>query len=325
MTAAGPLEPADGLSPEAARVIAALPPHGERPMPPAPTDLTGWQALQAEIERRAEPVCEAARARSDADIREARFADLDALVMTPRDAPVCAAPAVFLHGGAYTGYSARSSQFASLPLADALARPVIVLDYPLAPAETFHTIVPRTAGALDAVGQARGGYVLIGDSAGGGLAVSACRHVIARGHAPPERVVLISPWADLGNSGASHTVMADLDPVLVYEPGLRVSAEAYAPGEAGHPDASPLFADFDARFPPTLIVCGGREILLSDAQRLHRRLCDAGVDARIDVHDDLFHSFPTVAPQSPEADAARARIGDFIEPDRRPEKRGDTV
>jgi monoterpene epsilon-lactone hydrolase len=306
----------DGLSPEAARVIADLPPHGERPVPPDPDDIPAWQALQADIEVRARPLCEAARADSDADVAEGRFADLDAVIITPRRAAAGVRPAVFLHGGAYTRFSARSSLFASLPLADALACPVIALDYPLAPAATFRSIVPSTAAALDAVGCELGPYVLIGDSAGGGLALSACRRTIADELAVPDCLVLLSPWTDLGNSGDSHRALADIDPVLAYDPGLRLSAAAYAPGAEGHPDASPLLADYDAGFPPTLIVCGSREILLSDSLRLHRRLRAAGATAEIDVHDGLFHSFTTVAPKSPEAAEARSGIRRFVDRNR---------
>lgn len=302
-----------GLSPEAAAVIERLPPHSERPAPPDPTDRAGWQALQADIEARTRPLCEAARKRSGADVSESRFGPLEAIMVTPRETPAFAKPAVFLHGGAYTGYSARSSLFASLPLADALQRPVIALDYPLAPAETFRTIVPRTAEALNAVGRELGAFVLIGDSAGGGLALSACRTAIERKLRTPERVVLLSPWTDLSDTGDSHRSVAGADPVLAYEPGLRVAAEAYAPGEIAHPDASPLLARYDSRFPPTLIQCGSREILLSDALRLHRRLLAACVPTQLDVHDGMFHSFVTVAPQSPEAAAARRIICRFID------------
>jgi acetyl esterase/lipase len=302
----------DGLSEEAARVIASLPPHCERPLPPDPRDVSAWAALQADIERRAALHCNAARACSDADIGEGRFGDLEAVIIMPRRAPISARPAVFLHGGAYTGFSAHSTLFASLPLAEALERPVIALDYPLAPAATFLTTVPRVAESLAAVGDELGGYLLIGDSAGGGLALSACRAVLAQGGAAPDGLVLISPWADLGDRGDSHRTLAGVDPVLAYEPGLRISAEAYAPGAADHEDASPLLACYDARFPPTLIQCGSREILLSDALRLHRRLRDAGVGVDIDVHDGLFHSFTTVAPKSPEAAAARTVIRRFL-------------
>ena len=196
---------------------------------------------------------------------------------------------------------------------------MLAVEYRKAPEHPFPVPIDdcvRAYGALLRSGVAPEDVVVAGDSAGGGLALALAQRLRATGTPQPRALVLLSPWTDLGNSGDSHRALADIDPVLAYDPGLRLSAAAYAPGAEDHPDASPLLADYDAGFPPTLIVCGSREILLSDSLRLHRRLRAAGATAEIDVHDGLFHSFTTVAPKSPEAAEARSGIRRFVDRNR---------
>jgi acetyl esterase/lipase len=288
--------------------LARIQPHAERAPPPAPDDIAGWRAVQADIEERARMPCEIALKQTGAEVHERIYASMKGLIITPPNAGD-AAPAIFLHGGAYTTFSAHSSLFASAPMALALERPLISLDYPLAPHARFHTIVPATAAAIAAI-CAETPIAVIGDSAGGGLALAATQHALQTHRAAPARLVLISPWADLSANVDTHRTHAHRDPILAYEPGLRVAAEAYAGAELAHPDASPINADFDPRFPPALILCGSEEILLSDALRLHQRLKSAG--AELALHEGLFHSFVTLAPHAPESQAARALIRRFI-------------
>lgn len=298
------------LSPELQAILARLPPHAERPAPPAANDLGGWQALQADIERRAAPACDRAVSETGVRISTARYAELDALLITPPNARTVD-PAIFIHGGAYTSFSARSSVFASAPLATALARPVIALDYPLAPHANFRITVPSVAAALAAISMKHANVAVIGDSAGGGLALAALHKLDCSVASMPVGLALISPWTNLTNSGESHRTCAASDPILAYEPGLRIAAAAYAGDEPTHPDASPGLAHYSEDFPPCLIICGSNEILLSDALRLHETIGERG--AELCVWPGLFHSFPTIAPQAPESQQALLRIRDFID------------
>lgn len=254
--------------------------------------------------------CAIALKQTGAEVQERFYAGMKALIITPPNARD-AASAIFLHGGAYTTFSARSSLFASAPMALALERPLISLDYPLAPQASFRTIVPATAAAIEAICAETPVAALIGDSAGGGLALAATQHALHTHKAAPPRLILISPWADLSANGDTHCTHAARDPILAYEPGLRVAAEAYASAELACPGASPINADFDPRFPPALILCGSEEILLSDALRLHQRLQSFG--SELALHEGLFHSFVTIAPHAPESKAALAHIRRFID------------
>jgi acetyl esterase/lipase len=278
----------------------------------APDDLGGWQEIQADIERRAQAACDRAQELCVPHLETRRFGGMDATLIVPRSVEPDRPTVIFLHGGAYVGFSARSSLFASIPLADTLGCRLVALDYPLAPASRFEATVAATAAAITGALEEMGDCYLVGDSAGGGLALAATSQLLARGLPAPKALALISPWTDLSCNGDSHVTLREHDPLLDAE-HLAICARTYAGEELQHPLASPLFGVYEANFPPTLILCGSREILLSDALRLHQRLLAAGAETELEVFDGLHHSFPTVTPNTPEAVTARQRIKNYLE------------
>lgn len=292
-------------------LVAAM--RRERVPLPAANDFSAWAALQQLVEERSKPACAQALQHHAPEITPRSFGDMEAVVIMPTACPAKRTPLIFLHGGGYTTFSARSSLFATIPLAQEVQRPVISLDYPLAPKTTFETTVPATAHAVEAVLEAFPGAALAGDSAGGGLAVAVCNRLGGDPSCKISALALISPWADLGNRGDSRITQRELDPLLTYDTMLAACANAYAPQGIDHPDASPLLGEFNEAFPPTYIVVGEREILLSDSLRLHQLLGEAGAQSSIDVHAGLPHSFPVVFPNTPESASARASIKNHLD------------
>ncbi|KAA9129696.1 alpha/beta hydrolase [Marinihelvus fidelis] len=283
------------------------------PRLPGADDHDGWRELQAFVEDAMTPRIEAALAAHDVDVEPADIADMPALRLRPRVARPRRLPLVFLHGGGYTSYSARSALPGTLALATALQREVLVPDYTLAPASRVAQTVPAVSGALRAIMAERGPFHLAGDSAGGGLAVAATLAMIRAGGPRPETVTVFSPWTDLAGNGDSHRDPDINDPLLRWDGMLDRCAAAYAGDDPSHPDASPVNADFSGGFPDTLVICGSREILLSDSQRLHQRLRGAGQRSQLQVFDGLYHAFPVVTPDIPEAAQTRQRMRNFIQ------------
>ena len=131
---------------------------------------------------------------------------------------------------------------------------------------------------------------MAGDSAGGNLALSLVLKLKQQERLLPRGLVLLSPWTDLTSSGETHTTRAEVDPVLDKDYLERMISN-YAKGqELEDPLISPLFGDFTG-FPPTYIQVGDNEILLSDATRLHRKMIQANVSAKIDIFEGMWHVF----------------------------------
>lgn len=130
-----------------------------------------------------------------------------------------------------------------------------------------------------------------------------------QGRLLPGGLVLLSPWTDLTASGKSHESRAEVDPVLDAE-YLKKMTENYAKdADCRNPLVSPLFADFSG-FPPVYIQAGDNEVLLSDSTRLQKNMLRAGVPARLDVFEGMWHVFQ----MSPFKTAAEAmdKCAEFI-------------
>lgn len=62
----------------------------------------------------------------------------------------------------------------------------------------------------------------------------------------------------------------------------------------------PLFAEFKEDFPPTFIQSGTRDLLLSNAVRLHRELRQVGAVVELHVFEAMLHGGFGGAPEDEE-------------------------
>lgn len=130
--------------------------------------------------------------------------------------------------------------------------------------------------------------VIGGTSAGANLAAAAALRMRDRGLPPPAAIILNTPSTDLTMSGDTWHTNMGIDNVLAVD--QRPAAELYAGGhDLTDPYLSPLFGDFRAGFPPTILLSGTRDPLLSDTVRLHRALLAAEVKAELHVFEASGH------------------------------------
>ncbi len=97
----------------------------------------------------------------------------------------------------------------------------------------------------------------------------------------------MTPELDLTESGDSFNTLMGLDTVLT-ERLMPVNLVYAAGADLEHPYLSPLFGDV-AGYPPTLIQAGTRDIFLSNAVIMHRKLRRAGVRAELHVWEGMPH------------------------------------
>lgn len=220
---------------------------------------------------------------------------------------------LYLHGGGYvTGSPALYRHFTGR-IATAARAQVLVLDYRLAPEHPFPAALDD---AFAACRWLLGGKadprrtVVMGDSAGGGLALALLLKLRDCGHDQPAAAVALSPWTDLALSGASLVRNAQSDPMLNLA-DTRLFADSYLAGaDPRHPYASPLYGN-PTGLPPTLIHAGSDEILRDDAVRMAEKMRAAGCHVEIEVWSRMPHVWHLFAPVLPEANIAIRRIGAF--------------
>jgi monoterpene epsilon-lactone hydrolase len=240
--------------------------------------------------------------------------DVDGLWAEAQDAQPGRA-ILYLFGGGFVLGSPATRRKTAGHLALAAKARVLVPNYRLAPEYPFPAALDDAVRAYEwllAHGAEPSKTVVAGDSAGGGLAVSTVIAVRDRGLPMPAGIVALSPWADLSCSGESTTSCAATD-IECTSAGLLEMASSYlGDGDPRQPLASPVFADLTG-LPPILCVVGGDEALLDDTIRLVRSAGIAGVDSTAVIGAGMQHIFPIWAGAFPEADAAIALIGDWVQ------------
>jgi acetyl esterase/lipase len=225
--------------------------------------------------------------------------------------------ALFTHGGAFVSCDLEAYLFYAELIATRLSLPVVTVDYRLAPEHRGPAALDdctEVYRALLATGQDPGRLVCIGDSCGGGLALSMVARARDEGLPVPAGVVSLSGWLDLDTAGYAVTPPPIRD-AFITEGFLRARSRDYV-GPAGDPRvpwASPARGAL-AGLPPLLLQVGETDLCRLDAERLARRAKAQGVDARLDVVVGGVHGVQGLVELGvPEAVAAWAAVRRFTD------------
>ncbi len=157
--------------------------------------------------------------------------------------------------------------------------------------------------------------VSVGDSAGGGLAVTTMLLARQQGLPLPVGGMLLSPWLDHKHSGGSWDENESKDVLLNREFSQRLTEVLLGDsgGDPGDPLLSPLYADL-AGLPPLYIQASRDEGIVDDGRRFAERAREAGVDVSIDLFDGQQHTFQIGAGRSAEANEAIRRLAEWARP-----------
>ncbi len=277
-----------------------------RPVPPPPADIVEQRSRIDEAMAQI-PLAEGTVAepfvRSGVPGIECRPVDM------ADDAPIV----LYFHGGGFRIASALAYRSYGSHLAAVLGARVLLVEYRLAPEHKFPKAVDDCFAvweSLLAEGIDTGRIVIVGDSAGGGLAASVTMHALADG-VLPAGVICCSPWVDLTITADTYDTNAESDKLF-----SRTSAEEAAPAYLGgadpmNPIASPLFGDWDGA-PPLLILVGDAEVLLDDSRKLADVAKAAGVDVTLSVYPEMPHIWTMSYPAFPEAVEGVTEMAEFV-------------
>lgn len=138
---------------------------------------------------------------------------------------------------------------------------------------------------------------LVGDSAGGGLALALAQ----RNWNELKGLILISPWVD-STFGIRSEKYARRDPWLNPD-SLRYIATIWS-GAADYRrlEVSPLLGDMRS-LPPTTIYAGDYELFYPDLIELYEKMSKSGVKVRLNEQGGGLHVFPLI----PSKEGMRAR------------------
>lgn len=222
---------------------------------------------------------------------------------------------LYLHGGGYVFCSPRTHSDLILRLARASKARAVAIDYRLAPENPHPAAVEDALAAYKCLldnGTDPSRIAVMGDSAGGGLALVLLQTLRDRKMPLPACAVCMSPWADLTCSGESFKKNSWKDPVLPSKTTAEFARMYQPEGDLALPSVSPLFGDF-SNLPPILIHVGTNEILLDDSRRIAEKAAKTNTIVEIKVWPKMIHIFQMLSVILPEARQSIREIGQFVE------------
>ncbi|WP_049974395.1 alpha/beta hydrolase [Azospirillum sp. B4] len=218
-----------------------------------------------------------------------------------------------LHGGAFLWGAGSGGLVEAVPVAALAKVKVVTVDYRQGPEHHFPAASEDVAAVYKALlktykPQNIGIY---GCSAGGILTAEAVAWFQTHGLPRPGALGIFC--AGLLDAGGDSLAMSALYGGQLPGPGLRLMDLPYFQGaDAQDPLVMPgLSRDVLAKFPPTLLITGTRDFMLSDTLHSQDLLERAGVRAELHVWDGMVHSFFS-DPESPEARAAYEVMARFF-------------
>ncbi|MCK9247680.1 MAG: alpha/beta hydrolase [Solirubrobacteraceae bacterium] len=221
---------------------------------------------------------------------------------------------LLLHGGAFLIGSRRTHGNLAGALAHATGASVHLLDYRLAPEHPYPAALDDAEAAWHALlarGHAPSRLAVVGDSAGGNLALALARRLVDAGGPAPAVLGLLSPWGDLALSSRSVVTEAARDALLNVS-WLSAAADAYAAGRRlTEPGLSPLRGDLSG-LPPIVVQGGADDVLAGDAARLVDGVRAAGGEIEDTRFPGLWHDFQLQVGVLREADEAVGALGAAI-------------
>ena len=228
---------------------------------------------------------------------------------------------VYFHGGGWRSGAARDYRAVLAMLAEYSGASIMAVDYRLAPEHRFPAGLDDCVAAYrwalehgpDGSGVSPAERIhLVGDSAGGNLAVATCLRLAQLGARMPDRLAVIA--GSLDNVEEQRRVGID-DPICTLQQFRICNAMYLSEGHDPHdPLVSPVYAPVEllAAFPPTLLQASWIESFAWDSKLFAERLGEAGVRVNLSLWPELPHVWHQFLELFPEARSAIREIADHL-------------
>ena len=226
---------------------------------------------------------------------------------------------LYIHGGSWISGSLSGYRAFLSRISQATGAVVLSVEYRLAPEHKFPAGLEDCIQAYQWMREngpnertPASATFLMGDSAGGNLALASLLKAKDSEQHLPTAVIALSPATDFTSGSPSLVSRAGVDPIInpsVYPALIPVYLGKNV--EPTDPYASPLFGDYTGT-PPILLQVGDLEVLLDDSTRLSKHAAGQGCDVTLEVWEGMPHVFQGFAPFLSEASEAIEKIGEFV-------------
>ncbi|MCY3067749.1 hypothetical protein CYJ29_06325 [Aerococcus loyolae] len=220
----------------------------------------------------------------------------------------------YIHGGSYV---AAPLSF-HYRMVDSIARQtgakVIFPIYEKVPLANYKDVFPKMLALYKKVLEeslSADRITIMGDSAGGGLALGLCLLLKEKEMVQPKNIILLSPWLDITNRHPKIAKIKKYDPML--DPAqLDRFGQMWSDGDINNQLVSPIHGDPRGLGKLSIFV-GIHEIFYPDIMKYHKMLKDLNIDHNMIIEPRMNHVY--VMYPIPEAKKAQRKIAQIIHDD----------
>lgn len=219
---------------------------------------------------------------------------------------------LYFHGGSYVAEATENHwEFLEKIVRDT-GYNIIMPDYPLTPKynykDVFNMMTPLYKEILDNINPSD--LILMGDSAGGGLALGLYEEMSNKFVELPSKTILISPWLDVRMENKDIAKVQKNDDILNKE-SLKIAGIAYA-GEEGMDKylVNPILGDL-SKLKNVIVYTGTYDILYPDIKLLEEKTNLQGGKVEIKEYEGAKHIW--LIDNNSNADITRNAYNSLIE------------
>ena len=196
---------------------------------------------------------------------------------------------LYLHGGGYVRQP-RIHHWKYLNRLAAKVGNVVVPIYPKAPNHNPQEVIELMTNLYAQLLEQYRTVVLMGDSSGGGLALTLCEYWGEIGVQQPSKLIVFSPWVDVSLSNPELEQYQRVDPLISLS-SERIWAKMWAHDmDLDDYRLSPMYGRLD-KLPQVVMYCGDREILYPDVCKMYSLMNSSGVAVKYIVGRGMNHVY----------------------------------
>lgn len=224
------------------------------------------------------------------NISEEEVENRPVYTITPKNGVTNELVIMYVHGGSYVGNLEKEHWKTCSDIINQLGCTIIVPDYPLTPKYNYkdtismmETLYKQLIEKIDP-----SNFIVMGDSAGGGLSLALLEKVGEENIQMPNQTILISPWLDVRLNNPEIEEVEPNDPEL-NKYALKIAGENYA-GKDGIDSylVNPIDGPLD-KLKNVSIFTGTNDILNPDVHKLDEKAIEQGTNIEIKEYDGAGH------------------------------------
>ena len=224
------------------------------------------------------------------NISEEEVENRPVYTITPKNGVTNELVIMYVHGGSYVGNLEKEHWKTCSDIINQLGCTIIVPDYPLTPKYNYkdtismmETLYKQLIEKIDP-----SNFIVMGDSAGGGLSLALLEKVGEENIQMPNQTILISPWLDVRLNNPEIEEVEPNDPEL-NKSALKIAGENYA-GKDGIDSylVNPIDGPLD-KLKNVSIFTGTNDILNPDIKILQERAKKVGTEINVYETEGATH------------------------------------